>query len=242
MEYRAGFVAQAAGMVLNNILYFAFWILYFNRFHQVRGWRLGDVFLVYGVVATAFGLSVYLMGNVLRLSTLISEGGLDYYLSMPRPVLLHALASRSVASGAGDVTFGLLTYLVWSGFGVAGMPVLLLAGFLGAVVLVSTLTWFQSLAFWIGDSSRLSSQMLNAMVTFSVYPITIFDGPARFLLYTLLPAAFVGAVPAQLVHRLTVASVAQLAIAAAVSAAVATATFQRGLRRYQSGSAINVQV
>ena len=122
------------------------------------------------------------------------------------------------------------------------MPVLLLAGFLGAVVLVSTLTWFQSLAFWIGDSSRLSSQMLNAMVTFSVYPITIFDGPARFLLYTLLPAAFVGAVPAQLVHRLTVASVAQLAIAAAVSAAVATATFQRGLRRYQSGSAINVQV
>ena len=102
MEYRVSFLTQMVGMMLNNAIYFVFWIIFFDRFEQIHGWDLVDMFFLFGVVATGFGAGTYLFGNAVTLSSLIANGQLDYYLSLPRPVLLHALASRSNASSIGD--------------------------------------------------------------------------------------------------------------------------------------------
>jgi len=112
--------------------------------------------------------------------------------------------------------------------------VLVAAVFLGFVVLV------QSLAFWIGHAGLVRAQAGNARISFALDPLDLFDGTARQVLFTLLPAAFMGAVPAEFVRSFTWKGLVQRTGAALVF--LALAVFQRGLRRYESGSAIAVEV
>ena len=71
MEYRAAFISQSIGMILNDAVYFAVWVIFFNRFPSIRGWQLADTFLVFGVSASAFGLAGMLFGNAFNLGDII---------------------------------------------------------------------------------------------------------------------------------------------------------------------------
>jgi ABC-2 type transport system permease protein len=242
IEYRASFITQVLGMILNNALYFIFWIIFFDRFKEVRGWALGDMMLLYGIVAASFGLGTYLFGNALSLAEAVSSGKLDYYLALPRPVLLHVLASRSVASGLGDVIYGLISFAMAGQIspGAAGRFVFGVA--CGAAVFISFMVLVHSLAFWIGDASQLGGQALNAIVTFAIYPLTLFDGTAKLMLLTVIPAAVIGTLPAQLVRSFSWGAMGAVGLGAAVFVGLALLVFHRGLRRYESGSAIHAQL
>ena len=242
MEYRAAFITQILGMILNNTIYFLIWVIFFERFKEIRGWGLSDMFLVFGVAAAAFGLGVFLFGNALMLSDLIAQGKLDYYLSLPRPVLLHAIASRSVTSGLGDMLYGLLSYCASGLFSPSGLLRFLLGVLLAAMVFVSFMVLAQSLAFWFGNASAFTSLLVNAMITFAIYPVTLFEGGAKFILFTIIPAALMGAVPASFVRAFDGHTLALLALGASVLLVFSVAVFYRGLRRYESGSAIQNQV
>jgi len=108
VEYRAAFLAQVLGMMLNDLVFIIFWGLYFARFPAVGGWGIQDVALLWAVAGTSIGLSAALLGNCTRIATIIVQGQLDYYLGLPRDTLLHVLVSRSGLAGWGDVCFGLL--------------------------------------------------------------------------------------------------------------------------------------
>lgn len=242
MEYRAAFITQVVGMVVNNGLYFLFWVLFFERFEQVRGYGLREMALIFGLAACSFGLGVYLFGNVLSLAEIISEGRLDYYLSLPRPALLHALASRSVASGLGDFSYGFLSFLAVGPHTIDGAARFGLAVICGATVFVGFLVLVSSLAFWVGSATQISSQALMALITFASYPVTLFDGTAKLLLFTVMPAALMGTVPADFVRGFGWSGLGLMAAGAAAFLSLAILAFQRGLRRYESGSAIVSQV
>jgi ABC-2 type transport system permease protein len=70
----------------------------------------------------------------------------------------------------------------------------------------------------------------------------LFDDSARFILFTIIPAALIGAVPAEFIRAFTWTTLAELLVAGGVLLALALAVFHRGLRRYESGSAIQVQM
>jgi ABC-2 type transport system permease protein len=109
-------------------------------------------------------------------------------------------------------------------------------------VFISFFVLVQSLAFWMGNASMLAAQAQNAIITFAIYPITLFDGTAKFLLFTLIPAAFIGAVPAEFIRTFTWENLLFLSAAGVGFLGVSTLVFHRGLRRYESGSAIQVQL
>lgn len=246
MEYRVAFLMQVFGMMLNNAVYFIFWVIFFDRFEQINGWGVVDMFLLYGIVALAFGAGTYLFGNSLHLAGIIANGELDYYLSLPKPVLLHVLSSRSVASSAGDFLFGLLSFAVAvaiTGEFSLGMALrYVLAALCATTVAVSFLVLVQSLAFWTGSSSLLSSSAVNAIITFAIYPITLFEGSAKLILFTVIPAAFVGALPAEFVRAFAWENLGLLLLGAVTFLALAIGVFHLGLRRYESGSAIQTRM
>ena len=94
----------------------------------------------------------------------------------------------------------------------------------------------------VGDALRkVVEEATNAIVTFSIYPSRLFDASARLLLFTLVPAMLVGAVPAELVRGFTWERAGLLALGALAFFALAGFVFYRGLRRYESGSAIQIQ-
>ena len=242
MEYRVSFLSQVIGMMLNNGIYFLVWVIFFERFETVRGWGLTDMYVTFGIVASAFGLVSLLFGNAFNLGDIITKGRLDYYLSLPRPVLLHAVASRSIARGMGDLTYGMLSFIASGVFSWDGLLRFLLATLLAAAVFIAFLLIVQSLAFWIGSTSYISGIALNAMITFAIYPITLFDTAARLILFTLIPAALMGAVPASFVRDFGWNTLAGLAVGALVFLGAAVFIFYTGLRRYESGSAIQVEI
>ena len=100
----------------------------------------------------------------------------------------------------------------------------------------------QSLAFWIGNSVNLANLAVNAMITFAIYPITLFDSTAKVILFTLIPAALMGAVPAAFARAFTWQLLAQLLVGAIVFFFLAIGIFSLGLKRYESGSGIQVEV
>ena len=242
MEYRAAFITQVVGMMLNDGFYFLFWVIFFGRFEEINSWGLQDMFILFGLVAAGFGLGAFLFGNTFMLSEIISKGQLDYYLALPRPVLLHTIASRSLSSGLGDFLYGLLSFAVARQLGVGTIARFILGTLLSMIIFLSFMIAVNSLAFWLGNTQMLGNQVFNALVTFSIYPINLFEGGARFLLYTLIPAAFIGAVPAGFVSNFSWQDFWLLLGVASLLLFLAIFVFNRGLRHYESGSAIQVQV
>jgi len=242
MEYRANFISQVAGMLINDAIYFVFWLIFFDRFKIVRGWSMSDMVLLFSIVTTGYGAAFGLFGNAHNLAELIAQGRLDYYLALPRPLLLHILASRSILSAWGDLTFGLLAFLFAGRFSPPEIALWLLASACSGVVLVSAFTIFGSLSFWLGNATQLAMQANNAILTLAIYPRDIFEGAARFIMLTIIPAAFVGAIPLDIVRRLDwTALLGLMAFAAGILLSMRL-VFYTGLRRYESGSALNVNV
>jgi ABC-2 type transport system permease protein len=242
MEYRVAFLTQVIGMMLNDFIYFAIWIIFFQRFNEVRGWGISDMYITYGVLASSFGTVSLLFGNAFNLSDIINKGRLDYYLSLPRPVLLHAVSSRTIGSGMGDFSYGFLSFALSGQFSWDGLLRFVLATLLAATVFLAFLIIVNSLAFWLGVITNMTNFVVGAMVTFGIYPITLFDNYAKLILFTLIPAAFMGAIPAEFIHAFTWQSLAQLLAGAIIFLFIAATVFRLGLKRYESGSAIQVEV
>lgn len=243
MEYRASFITQIVGMFINNGIYFVFWIIFFDQFGSVRGYNMGEIFLLFAIVTVGFGLAFMFAANTgHNLAYLIAQGRLDYYLVFPRNLLLHVVASRMMVSTFGDITFGLIAYLFTGRFHAVEIVLFLLSAVLVALIFVAFSIIAGSLAFFMGNAQYASQQVTNAMLTFALYPNSLFSGFSRLMLYTLIPAGFVGAVPVEIVKGRDGFLLLALFAVALLMWAVATAVFYYGLRRYESGSAINVNV
>ena len=230
---RGAFLLQTALMAINNLLFFAtFWLL-LRRFDNLRGYRLPDMLLLEGVSAAGFGIAVVTCGGVLELARSIGDGELDALLAQPKSVLIRAIASRSLASGWGDVVSGAALYCV-SGYGhplaALGAVSLAAVGFAASGVVMNCA------AFWLGRTDQLSRTLFEFVVAFTCYPPTLFGGSLRILLFTLIPAGIVAYLPVELVRSPSLAGFGGALGATIAYALFARWLFQRGLRRYESGS------
>ena len=237
---RGAFVVQVVFMILNNLTFFVFWWALMRRVPELRGWRLGDIQVLFGIVAAGFGLTVTLAGGVRHISRFIDDGELDTLIAQPKPVLLHALGLRLQASGFGDMLSG-IAFIATSGqVSWRAAPVVLLAIAASALVMLACGILFHSLTFWLGNVDTLARQLWELLITFALYPEPLFGGALRLVLFTLLPAGFVGYVPARLAHQPSAALVALTIAAAAAYVLFAGAVFECGLKRYASGSRFGV--
>jgi ABC-2 type transport system permease protein len=241
MAYRGAFLMQVAGMILNNTMLLFFWWVLFNRLPNLQGWDLRGVMILYAIVAFGFGAANVVCGNAFRVAQVITSGDLDYYLALPADPLVHLLVSRMSISAWGDILFGLAVFLTAASDRWQGLPMFLLVGLIAGLILVAFSSLVGSLAFWVGNADNLATQAINALITFGLYPVEIFPGLVRVLLYTLIPAAFIGSLPAELLRDFDWRRLAMLTAFALGMVAAARAVFHWGLRRYESGNLVRVR-
>jgi len=242
MEFRAAFFTQVIFMMINNGVYFLFWVMYFDKFNEVRGWDLRAMSLLFGIAATSWGIGSFFFGNFISLAEVIVGGRLDYYLSLPRPVLLHVLASKSIGSGMGDLIYGVGSFILSGYFTFDGTLRFLLSVTAGVCIFIGFLVIVQSLSFWLGNTVALSQFALSALLTFSLYPSAFFDATTKFILLTLLPAALIGTIPAEFVREFSWQSAIQMVSGSLIFLLLSIFIFRLGLKRYESGSAIQTEV
>jgi ABC-2 type transport system permease protein len=238
MAYRGAFLLQIAGMILNDAFFLFFWWVFFQRIPTLQGWALKDVVTLFGLVAFGFGIATAVFGNALRIPRQVVAGQLDYYLTLPADPLLHLLVSRMSLSAWGDAIFGLGLFCVITPFDPVKLLVFLVAGLLSAVVLVSFGVLSGSLVFWLGNMEQGAEQIIWSITTFASYPTDLFPSTIRIILYTLIPAAFVGTIPARLVAHFSWDRFGLLVAFTVFFAVLARVVFYRGLRRYSSGNLV----
>lgn len=236
MAERGAFLLRAAFMAVNNGIFFTFWIVLLWRVPEIRGYELADVAVLYGVVAVAHGLAVFVAGGIQYLARMIDDGELDALLAQPKPTLLYAIGLRSSPAGLGDIVSGLVMIALSGRVGIVGIPLVIAAGVAGASVLVATCVLLHSAAFWLGRTEAASRQLYETTLLFSLYPDTLFTGPLRWILFTLIPAGFVGYLPADLIGAPSLRGALAIALGVAAYGATSAWVFRRGLRRYSSGS------
>jgi ABC-2 type transport system permease protein len=236
MAQRGAFLMQVALMALNNAIFFTFWVVLFGRVSRIRGYALADVAVLYGVVAAAFGLAVTVAGGARQLARFIHDGELDSLLAQPKPTLLYALGRRTVASGLGDVASGAVMIGLSGVVHPSTIPIVVLAILASAAVCIATGVLFNSMAFWFGQVDTATRQLYETLIMFSLYPEPLFGGAMRLVLFTIVPAGFVGYLPARLVRTPSMGVLVELVAAALAYSVVAWQVFGRGLRLYSAGS------
>ena len=236
LALRSAFVIQVVFMALNNVTFFVFWWALMHRVTTIRGWALGDIQMLFGLVAAAFGLTITLAGGVRHLGRFIEDGDLDALLTRPRSVLVHAIGMRAQPSGFGDLISGLL-FIAWSGqISWRTAPVVAVVIVSSALIFVACGVVFFSLAFWLGRVDTVAMQLWELLITFSLYPEPLFGGVLRLVLFTVLPAGFVGYMPVRILQTPSLTSLAILVCVAIGYVCLAAWVFDRGLGRYASGS------
>jgi ABC-2 type transport system permease protein len=225
-------------MILNDIFWVGFWCIYFTRFPVVHGWHLNDIITVWALAATGFGIALGIFGNVFMIAGMVARGEVDFYLTLPRNVLLHMLVSRMGISAWGDMIFGSLVYIGFVHPNLIQFVMFLGLAVLAGLVIVSASVIVESLSSYTGGAEGLASQYTNALISFSTYPMGIFDGAAKVMLYTLIPAAFISYVPVLVLRRFDCRLLIIEIAAASFISILAWYLFHLGLRRYESGNTI----
>jgi len=227
---------QVAIMAVNDGVWIGFWWLFFQRAGTVRGWDFRSVVLLWAVLTTSAGLVLGVLANARRIGRMVADGSLDAVLALPVRPLPWLLLRRIDGVFVGDALFGLAL------FALAGDPTPARAArfALGVLAAVVVLTGFlvavESLVFFAGGG-RAGELGFQAIVLLSSYPVEVFPAALRLALHTVVPAAFVAAVPARLIDAPDARTGLALLAAAGAFAVLGWAVFTAGLRRYTSGSA-----
>ena len=233
---RRSFWLQVSIMLANDLAWVAFWILFFNKVGSVRGWDRDRVLLLFAILTTVAGIALGLLANTRRLGVLAADGALDSVLALPVPPLAYLLVRRIDTAMLGDLLFGPLLFVASGEPTVERTVIYVFASLCGAAVLVGFLVAAGSLTLFFGGRGEQADLGFQAILILASYPLEVFGGVTKFLLFTAVPAAFITGLPTRLVDQFVPLTALWLVSAAMLFMSLGTQLFRLGLLRYTSGA------
>jgi ABC-2 type transport system permease protein len=240
LEYRGDFLLQLLVYLLQQLTWLAFIWTLFRFVPTVQGWTFWEAAFLYGLAIVPAGLNQLFFEGAFRLPALIGNGGLDRLLIRPLDPVVHVFSLSVGLHGVGTALLGVVILaqaashlpVAWNPLSVAYL-LLAIAG--GTIISASINLATTSLSFWTDDTGASVPFMANRLVDFGRFPLSLYPSLLSGALTWLLPAAFIGFVPASfLLGRAPWWFGFGTPLAAALSFLVARAIFLRGLRRYES--------
>jgi ABC-2 type transport system permease protein len=219
-------------MAINNLVAFTIWLVLFAHTSKLGEWTLQRTMLLFGITATVFGLCFGILGGFTKIPELVRDKGLNTLLLRPQSPMLLVLTSRSEPSAWGDIFSGLMLICLSGEVPASGWLLLPLVIILAGVVALSVSLVFFSLSFWMVGGENVSNRLWDTLITFSVYPESIFPFPVRLVLYTIFPTAIVAFIPVKILTDLSWSSLTVLGIASVIWLLISTWIFNCGVRRF----------
>jgi len=242
ISLRTAFLMQSVMLMVSNIIFFSFWWIYFYNFPSLKGWKIEDLALLYGIVSASYGFVSVFFGGSRYIARLIFEGDLDMMIVKPRPIILQLIAIKSVPSGWGDFASSLIMFWLSGYCKIETCPLLLLTILFSSFVILAFSILLGSLAFWLGNCHQLSKQIFEFLLTFSNYPESIYTGFVKLFLFTLIPSAFIGFIPVNIVRDFSITSILGLGLFSVFYLAIAIYVFHLGLKNYTSGNRMGFRI
>jgi ABC-2 type transport system permease protein len=219
----------------------------FTKTKTIGGWNRTQIIFVYALATAGFRIGdAFIGGCTERISEHVRTGQFDRFLTRPmRPFMLllgEEFAFRRVMQAMS--VLGVLFWAIGAGnFGWSLTQWLLFVGSLLSASIISAALFVivGSLSFWSPDTAEMGNSVTYGGNFAAQYPSHIFPLWIKRLLFSLLPLAFVGYVPA-LVLLPNVTNPLHIArwvsfcapLACIPVALLASTCWKLGLRAYQS--------
>jgi ABC-2 type transport system permease protein len=201
LAYPASTVLIAVGSFVATIIdMLAAWAL-FHRFGAIRGWRLGDIALFFGLVSMSFTLADFLSRGFDVFGTdFVRTGAFDRVLLRPRSAAVQLMGYEFRLNRAGRFLQG----AVMAAIATAILPIhwdlprilLALWTIAGGVALFFGLLVLQAtLAFWTVESLELMNAFTYGGIQAAQFPLSLYAGWFRNLLIFVIPLGCVAYFP-----------------------------------------------
>ena len=117
MQYRAGFLLEAAASAVISAMVFVTFAFVIERFGNIAGWSLGEVGFLYGLVEFSFGLMDMIFSGFdpQNFGRQVRLGRLDQVLLRPINVTLQIFGSEFILRRIGRIVQGLVILFVAEG-------------------------------------------------------------------------------------------------------------------------------
>ncbi|HEX3077118.1 MAG TPA: ABC-2 family transporter protein [Lachnospiraceae bacterium] len=241
IQSKLDFVIGLLGFLLTQIFGIIFLSLIFKQIPDLNGWNFKQLVFIYGFAQIPRGIDHFLTDNIWMLSMrMVIRGEFDRYLLRPINPFMQLICEKFQADAVGELLVGFILVGISIINGCIEITFLNILLFIvsiiaGAIIYTSIKLFFASLAFWIKDSIAIL-QAAYEMSDFAKYPVTIYSKPIQGILSVILPFAFVAFFPAS--YFLTGISLAKTigleVVISFITWIIAYATFNRGLRIYES--------
>jgi ABC-2 type transport system permease protein len=200
MAYRGDFILSTCIMLAAELLGPIVIFLIYRTGAAFPGWSLFEVLLIQGVFLTIKGIAyLFFVGMIGTILQHVREGTFDTLLIKPRSILfLSMIDSISVEDlgvslgGIGLSVIALInlpdiSFINWITF------VLLCINSL-MVFFAFSLLMSATLFRWVGNSRMY--EIMESLMTFAVYPRSIFSRPFQAVITVIIPVAMVAFIPA----------------------------------------------
>jgi len=234
---RGAFLLETLLGILNNLVFFSMWWIFFKQFDDIGGWRLSDMAASMAIMTGAYGLTQICFGGVKSLGLIILNGDLDPFMTQPKNLLLHLAGSKSRSRGWGHL---LTTAILLSSQSFSALPFLLIIS--GCLVFTSMGILVHSLTFWLGSIESVSQKYLDSLFVFALYPTNMYSGILQLIMFTVIPAGLIGYLPVELLRSFSWLKLGVVLGSSLGLMALAFLVFHLGLKRYESGNKFGMRL
>ncbi len=203
LQYRLSFILDVIAAALMVTLEFSSLALVFERFDNIKGWTLGEVAFLYGLVELSFGLMDMIFSGFdpKHFGSEIRRGTFDQLLLRPVNITMQVMGQEFVLRRLGRIALGFAiiglalaqTNIVWTVGKLLYLPLVIVSMvcFFGGLFIIGA-----TITFWTVESIEVMNILTYGGSFLISHPMHIYgDWMRRFFTY-IVPAIFLNYYPA----------------------------------------------
>ena len=142
-------------------------------------------------------------------------------------------------AACGDLIYGLVIGLFAVEFNILKYLFLIFLGILGSVFYVCSEIIIRMLTIKIGNTDNIENVYINTlMINFGSYPEVIYSNVIKFLIYTVIPSAYVSFVPIKFITTFKIEYLLLFMLILVIYVSLTVAISKKLLKKYESGNNI----
>lgn len=202
MQYKLNFITSAVTTGMIMVLDFVILSAILYRFHDVVGWNIYEVGILYGISSASISLYRLFAPEINDFEKYIVQGEFDQLLIRPVSPLLLLLTRNLDLSRIGGLVQGLSVLgISLAGLAVEGKELIWLLLFSPVAILSGGVIYFSiglataALTFWTHQMRDLLAFTIYAPANAANYPIGLYPNWLKWLFFSALPIAYMNYLP-----------------------------------------------
>lgn len=236
---KKAFWIGVVGMMLNNVSFFAIWLLFMRATGPINGWTSMDVFGMIGVSMFCFGVTYGLFFGVVNLPELVLKGSFDGVMLSPVNSFLKLSGSSFLITAFGDLILGgavFIFYGIYSGFGFMTWLLFISAIVMGVIVFICIRLLCSLVVFFIHDGEVVSTQLFEIFLRPGLYPGAVFPDKLKIFCMTIVPTLITSAIPIDVIKAKSFILLGTAILITAVWITITYMFYVISVKRYESGN------